>query len=172
MTSKPILNSTPIPYRAPRPEPPRETARLSPGKYAILGIVTLTGAFGDTLLSIGMKHFGPVPLARPELMIRALYSPWVAGGVLLLLAFFASYLTALSWADLTYVLPATSFGYAVIALLSKLWLHERISPGRWMGIALIVAGVGFVARGPALTTNSEPPLTGTVPGTLQGAEEG
>jgi len=168
MTSEPILNSTPIPYRAPRPEPARGAAGLSAGKYAILGVVTLTGAFGDTLLSIGMKRFGPVPLARPELMIRALYSPWVAGGVLLLLAFFASYLSALSWADLTYVLPATSFGYAVIALLSKLWLHERISPGRWMGIALIVAGVGFVARGPALTATSEPPPTGA----LQGAEEG
>lgn len=168
MTSKPILNSTPIPYRAPRPEPARGAASLSPGKYLILAVVTLTGAFGDTLLSIGMKRFGPVPLARPELMIRALFSPWVAGGVLLLLAFFASYLTALSWADLTYVLPATSFGYAVIALVSKLWLHEQISPARWMGIALIVAGVGFVARGPALTLNTEPPLTGT----LQGAEEG
>lgn len=168
MTSKQVPNSTPIPCRAPGPEPAREAARLSAGKYGILAVVTLTGSVGDTLLSIGMKRFGPVPLARPELMLRALCSPWVAGGVLLLLAFFASYLTALSWADLTYVLPATSFGYAVIALLSKVWLHERISPGRWMGIALIVAGVGFVARGPALTANRDRPMMGS----LQGAEEG
>lgn len=168
MTSKADLNSTPIPYRDPRPGPARGAASLSAGKYVILAVVTLTGAFGDTLLSIGMKRLGPIPLARPELMIRALFSPWVAGGVLLLLAFFVSYLTALSWADLTYVLPATSFGYAVIAVVSKLWLHERISPARWMGIALIVAGVGFVARGPALTPSTEPTLTGA----LQGAEEG
>ncbi len=74
-------------------------------------------------------------------------------GIFCLLGFFASYLTALSWADLTFVLPSTAFGYVVVALLGKFWLHE---PGasslyRWAGIVLIVCGVGFVANGPSLT---------------------
>ena len=72
-------------------------------------------------------------------------------GILCLLGFFASYLTALSWADLTFVLPATAFGYVVVALLSKFWLHETVSLYRWAGIMLIVCGVGFVANGPSLT---------------------
>jgi drug/metabolite transporter (DMT)-like permease len=78
-------------------------------------------------------------------------SPWVIAGILCLLGFFASYLTALSWADLTFVLPSTAFGYVVVALLSKFWLHETISVYRWAGILLIVCGVGFVANGPSLT---------------------
>ena len=61
------------------------------------------------------------------------------------------YLTALSWADLTFVLPATSLAYVAVAFLSRFWLHEQISPARWAGIALITAGVGFVTRGPAYT---------------------
>ena len=60
-------------------------------------------------------------------------------------------MTALSWADLTYVLPATSFGYVLVALIARFALHEHITPLRWVGIALIACGVGFVAGGPALT---------------------
>jgi len=36
-------------------------------------------------------------------------------------------MTALSWADLTYVLPATSLGYVLLALVAKFALHERVS---------------------------------------------
>ena len=78
-------------------------------------------------------------------------NPWVAIGILLLLAFFATYMTALSWADLTYVLPATSLGYVLLALVARFVLHEHISPLRWLGIVLITGGVGFVAGGPSLT---------------------
>ena len=86
-------------------------------------------------------------------------NPWVIVGILCLLGFFASYLTALSWADLTFVLPSTAFGYVVIALLSKFWLHESISLYRWLGIVLIVCGVGFVANGPSRTEHTQNPGT-------------
>jgi drug/metabolite transporter (DMT)-like permease len=69
----------------------------------------------------------------------------------LLLAFFATYMTALSWADLTYVLPATSLGYVLLALVARFVLHEHVSPLRWLGIAFITGGVGFIAGGPELT---------------------
>ena len=49
------------------------------------------------------------------------------------------------------MLPSTAFGYVVVALLSKFWLHETVSLYRWAGIVLIVCGVGFVANGPSLT---------------------
>ena len=60
--------------------------------------------------------------------------------------FFACYMTALSWADLTYVLPATSVGYVVLTLIAKFVLHEHVTLTRWLGILLISAGVGFVTR--------------------------
>jgi drug/metabolite transporter (DMT)-like permease len=120
-------------------------------RYLVLGLVTLTSAFGDIFLAIGMKRLGPVSLSHPGTLLSGLSTPWVLAGVLLLLIFFASYLTALSWADLTFVLPATSLAYVAIAFLSKFWLHEQISTARWLGIALITAGVGFVTQGPAYT---------------------
>jgi drug/metabolite transporter (DMT)-like permease len=48
-------------------------------------------------------------------------------------------------------LPATSLGYVLLALVAKFALHEQVSPLRWVGIALITGGVGFVAGGPSLT---------------------
>jgi drug/metabolite transporter (DMT)-like permease len=125
-------------------------------RYIILAIVTLTSALGDTFLAVGMKQIGPVSLHHLSPLVAALKLPSVFAGVILLIGFFASYLTALSWADVTFVLPATSFAYVVVALLSRFWLHEQITPARWLGIFCIVAGVGFVTRGPAYTEHAAP----------------
>lgn len=111
-------------------------------------------AAGDSMLSHGMKQTGAIPLHHLPALVLAVLNPWVTVGIVLLLAFFATYTTALSWADLTYVLPATSLGYVLLALAARFVLHEQVSPLRWLGIALISGGVGFVAGGPALTTHS------------------
>ncbi len=102
-----------------------------------------------------MKLLPVISLAHPgqlaRFLIGAVFTPWIAAGIALLIGFFASYLTALSWADLTFVLPATAFGNVIVALLSRFWLHESISATRWAGILLITIGVGFVAQGPSRT---------------------
>lgn len=108
-------------------------------------------AAGDSLISCGMKQTGAVSLERIPSIVLAVLNPSVALGVLCLLAFFASYMMALSWADLTYVLPATSVGYVLLALIAKFLLHEHVSPTRWIGILLISMGVAFAASGPAST---------------------
>src|SRR3981189_2047847 len=124
---------------------------LKPSQYAILVAVMLTASVGDTLLSHGMSQVGPVDLHHLGLLFRALFNVHAIAGIILLIGFFASYMTALSWADLTFVMPATAFGYVVVALLSRFWLHEHLSPYRWAGILLIVCAVGFVAGGPSRT---------------------
>lgn len=124
---------------------------LTPRQYLILGLVALCAPLGDTCLSRGMTLLPSISLAHPATLISAVFTPWIALGIALLIGFFASYLTALSWADLTFVLPATAFGNVIVAFLSRFWLHEPISIQRWAGIALITVGVGFVANGPSLT---------------------
>ena len=124
---------------------------LSPRQYLILGLVSICAPLGDTSLSRGMTHLPAITLVHPASLVAAVFTPWIALGIALLIGFFASYLTALSWADLTYVLPATALGNVIVALLSKFWLHEPISLARWAGIVLITLGVGFVAQGPSLT---------------------
>jgi drug/metabolite transporter (DMT)-like permease len=128
-------------------------------KYAVLAGVTVFAAAGDSMLSHGMKQTGNISLDHLQGVVLAVLNPWVAVGIVLLFAYFASYMNALSWADLTYVLPATSLGYVLLALVAKFALHEEVSLLRWLGIALISGGVGYVAGGPALTSHdhSTPP---------------
>ncbi len=103
-----------------------------------------------------MRHLPQVSLAHPLGIVGAVLNPWVACGIALLIGFFASYTAALSWADLTYVLPVTSIGNVLVALLSRFALHEQITLGRWVGIFLITAGVGFVAGGEPATEQPAP----------------
>ena len=125
-------------------------------KYLILAGVSIFASAGDAMLSHGMKQIGSISIHHLPSVVFAVLNPWVGLGIILLLAFFATYTTALSWADLTYVLPASSLGYVILALVARFILHEDVSTMRWLGIALITSGVGFVAGGPALTTH--PPL--------------
>ncbi len=130
---------------------------LRPRQYLLLGLVALCAPLGDTCLSRGMTSLPVISLTHPGTLIAAVFTPWIAAGIALLIGFFASYLTALSWADLTFVLPATAFGNVIVALLARFWLHEPISMQRWAGIVLITVGVGFVANGPSLTEKSATP---------------
>jgi drug/metabolite transporter (DMT)-like permease len=125
-------------------------------KYLVLAGVTVFGAVGDTLLSHGMKAVGPISLHQLPQILLVILDPWVGLGILFLLGFFSAYMVSLSWADLTYVLPATSLGYVLLAVIAKFALHEQVSLTRWLGILLISAGVGFVTRGPALTHPPKP----------------
>lgn len=124
---------------------------MSLRKLLTLAGVAFFAALGDVCLSRGMKQLGAVTFGNLATLIHAIFNPWVAVGIVLLIAFFASYLSALSFADLTYVLPATSVSYIAMALLARFFLHEQISPIRWAGILLISLGVGFIARGPSVT---------------------
>lgn len=126
-------------------------------KYLVLVSVTICAAVGETLLSRGMKEIGNVSLHHLTTVIFAITNPWVALGILFLLGFFVTYNTALSWADLTYVLPATSLSYVLLAFIARFMLHEQISITRWAGILLISSGVGFVTQGPALTEREADP---------------
>ena len=133
--------------------------QLTYRKYLVLAGITVFSTAGDSLLARGMKDFGHVNVSLHKLsgLLLAVLNPWVTAGILLLLAFFSCYMSALSWADLTYVLPATSLAYVLVALVGHFRLHEEISPARWLGIALIAAGVGFVAAGPSITPRHERP---------------
>ena len=125
--------------------------RLSLYQSMILILVSVCAPLGNACLAKGMTSLPELSLAHPFMLFAAVFTPWVALGIALLIGFFASYLTALSWADLSYVMLATAWGNVVVELLSHFCLHEQVSFQRWLGVALITLGVGFVAPGPSRT---------------------
>jgi len=107
-------------------------------------IVILTNAFGNFFLTWGMKHRGQALTNSPLSYIQAIFSPRVAAGIVLLILWLLTRMALLSWADLSYVLPVTAFGYVASALMGHFFLGEQITPGRWLGTLFIVAGIVLV----------------------------
>jgi len=125
-----------------------ETARLRAKTWTCATVVVLSNVLGNFFLKRGMPADLPTPLAY----VAALFQPWAALGVVLLITWMLSRMTLLSWADLSYVLPVTSVGYVLVALEGKLLLHEEISLKRWAGILLIMAGVALVGGATSVQT--------------------
>jgi uncharacterized membrane protein len=110
-------------------------------------IVVLTQVLGDYFLSYGLRGTGSLVGRPPLAYILVLANPWVALGVGLLISWLFSHMILLSWADLSYVLPVTSIGYVLVTMTGRFLLHEAVSPLRWCGVMLIMAGVMLVGRG-------------------------
>ena len=121
------------------------------GKTLILVVIAVViGGTGHVMLSKGMRTVGDLteaPATRVGAMVAsALSNPWLIFGVVLQASFFFIYLTLLSRADVSQVLPMTALDYVVVALLARLLIDEVITPARWGGIVLIIVGVLLVSR--------------------------
>jgi len=109
-------------------------------------LVIVSNVAGNLLLSIGLRQIGSLIGRPPSAYITSLFNPFVAAGVALLSVWMLSHMTLLSWADLSYVMPVTSLGYVLTAVVGRVFLHEHVSWQRWGGVGLIVLGVVLVSR--------------------------
>ncbi|HKP84766.1 MAG TPA: EamA family transporter [Blastocatellia bacterium] len=124
---------------------------------AVLFVAIVAQAIGNVYLTKGMKAVASIGAAAEggllqtaghflQVAVEAARNPAVLIGTLLLIIFFALYAAALSWADLSFVLPATAFGYVLNVAAGHYFLNETVSPVRWAGAAIITLGVVFVSR--------------------------
>jgi drug/metabolite transporter (DMT)-like permease len=124
--------------------------------YVFLLLMVTFGPLGDVFLGKGMRSLGELkswtPSGLSQFFLRAFTSPTVWLGIVLLMAFFICYTLLLSWADFSYVQPASSFAYVIVALLGHYFLGEVVTVTRWIGIAIICLGVLLVGHTPLSTT--------------------
>jgi drug/metabolite transporter (DMT)-like permease len=130
---------------------------------AVLIIAIVAQAAGNVFLTRGMKAVaaatagdgGGLMKAISQSLhaaLQAMQSPEVWVGTVLLIVFFALYSAALSWADLSFVLPATAFGYVLNVAAGHYFLNEEVTMGRWIGSMIITLGVICVSRSGERTT--------------------
>jgi uncharacterized membrane protein len=120
----------------------------------ILAMVVCANA-GDLMLKRGMTRIGAVEISASGLrhaFLSTISNGTIWIGIVFLVGFMASYMTVLSWADYSYVMPAGAFGYALLTLLAVVFLHENVSPRRWVGVVLICVGVLLVGQTRPRTT--------------------
>ena len=128
--------------------------------YIFIFFIVLFAPLGNVLLSKGMKGVGSAKnwaLADVfRILTSILSSGFVWMGIASLLAFFIAYMLVLTWADYSYVQPASSFSYAVVALLGYFLLGESVPLLRWVGIFVICVGVFIVGHTHPKTTEKAP----------------
>lgn len=126
--------------------------------YLFILMLIVFGPVGDLLMSKGMRAIGPVPswgaAALFHYGFQVFTSPIVWLGTLAMIGFFISYSLVLSWADYSYVQPASALSYGIVALLGRYMLAETITPLRWVGIVIVCIGVAVIGYTPPRTTTS------------------
>ncbi len=128
--------------------------------FVVLFIAVCAQTIGDVYLTKGMKSIGEVNTLDPvelfHIGVQVFTNPLIWLGILILCVFFGLYLIALSWADLSFVLPVTAFGYVLNALMSRQLLGEHVSTARWIGTLIICIGVAVVSKTEQRTTRPNP----------------
>jgi drug/metabolite transporter (DMT)-like permease len=133
--------------------------RLRKKTHLLVVLMVFFSSVGDILLSKGMKQVGSVSVASPASLVRAFFHTITNGTIWLgigsFLMFFVCYMLVLSWADYSYVMPASAIGYAIVPLLGYALLGEVVSSTRWAGVGFICLGVMLVGRTPPRTTEPQ-----------------
>jgi drug/metabolite transporter (DMT)-like permease len=116
---------------------------------AMIAIVVLASSGGDLLITSGMKQVGEISTLMPRALLsiarKGLTNRNFLLGVLMMTISFFAFLAVLSWADLSFVIPATSVGYVVSTVGAKFVLRERIDRLRWIGTILVCLGVALLS---------------------------
>jgi drug/metabolite transporter (DMT)-like permease len=136
----------------------KSSASLHFKTYLLILLMVIFGPLGNVLLGKGMKRIGAVSLGTPaealDVLSRVLTSGTIWLGIGSLITFFVAYMLVLSWADYSYVQPASAVAYGMVALLAHFMLREVVTPLRWLGVLVICLGVLVVGHTPPRTTES------------------
>ena len=112
--------------------------------------VVFSDAMGNMALRRGMDQVGDVTLCRfrevPALVRRMVRNKMLGVGILCIAVAFLLFLALLSWADLSFALPATALSSVVNALGARVLLREKIAASRWVGTLLICGGAALLGK--------------------------
>ncbi|MBD2101925.1 EamA family transporter [Leptolyngbya sp. FACHB-261] len=117
--------------------------------WLALSVLVLADCAGSLLLTQGMKQVGEVSTLQPRALLRlarrAIFNPKLGLGVLCMTVAFFMFISLLSWADLSFVLPATALTEPINMLGTQYILKEKVTPVRWVSIAFICVGVFLIS---------------------------
>ena len=116
-----------------------------------LFFVVCAGTGGELCVTRAMKHVGEVKDFRPHSLLRVIFQavrqPWMWIGLSMMALAFFSLLAVLSIENVSFVVPVTALSYAAGALGGVVFLGERVSGRRWVGVLLVCLGVTLVWLG-------------------------
>jgi drug/metabolite transporter (DMT)-like permease len=117
-------------------------------EFLLLVVIVVAGTGGELCVTRAMKEIGEVhdfrPAALVRFILRAVTVRWMWLGIAMMTVAFFALLAALSFENVSFVVPVTALSYAAGAVGAVLFLRERISVQRWVGVFIVCAGVTIV----------------------------
>jgi drug/metabolite transporter (DMT)-like permease len=118
-------------------------------KWFLVILCMVATTVGDVFRSLGMRSHGEIHFTGGALggAIAAIAQNWmvIVSTCAMAVSFF-SFMKLVSIAPMTFAVPMSAATFIPETLLARYLLHERVDWQRWTGIALIVAGVVFIAQ--------------------------
>jgi len=116
---------------------------------SILFTGLLCESAGVVLLKKGIMQIGDVQSYTASEILRVvksgLTSQTIWLGIFFEAIFFIGLLVLMAESDVSFLWPLTGLSF-VFATFSAMWfLNEHVSPVRWVGVAFIVIGAGFIS---------------------------
>ena len=109
---------------------------------AALWTSIVLGACAQVFLKRGVSPKDGTPPSGFRLLLSGWVLAWAACFVLAT----GLWLVGLSHMEISYAFPLLSLGYPIVAILSMMFLKERVTPARWIAILIITIGVAIIAR--------------------------
>lgn len=120
--------------------------------WILIGVVVLASTTGDVLSAQAMQKIGDFGKLRQHVgiggvVIAVLRSPRFLLAVAFMAISFFTLMMALSWADVSLVVPATAaLTFLTNAVAAKIFLYERVDKRRWIAAAFVAAGVALLSQ--------------------------
>jgi drug/metabolite transporter (DMT)-like permease len=121
------------------------------GELILFALIVVLGTVGELCISRAMKVVGEVrdfhPFAIAKVILRALRVGWMWAGLGMMAVAFFALLGALSFENVSFVVPVTALSYLAGTFGGVFFLGEHVTPQRWLGVSLVVVGVALVVVG-------------------------
>jgi drug/metabolite transporter (DMT)-like permease len=117
--------------------------------WLLVAVMVICTVASDLLQSFEMRRSGEVrdfgARGVGRLFRMIFEKKFLILSVACLAASFFAFVTLLSFADLSFAVPATAATVVIETILARFLLRERVDSRRWLGVVLVALGVGLLA---------------------------
>lgn len=118
--------------------------------FVVLCLAMLFAGVGNIFFGKGMKKIGALDHYHPKSVAvffgKAIVNGYIWLGIITSALYFFLWLVVLSWADVSWALPMNAVEYIFVAVVSVIYLREKIDLNRMIGIGLIALGIVFMMK--------------------------
>lgn len=117
-------------------------------RWLLVWVIVLATTAGNVLQALGMRHHGEILDFRLGALGRVatalVRSRYIMASILAMAISFFAFMALLSFAELSFAVPATAASYILETVLAKYVLNEQVGRKRWAGVLLVAVGVGLL----------------------------